>query len=287
MSETARQAAGKTEPSSRHLAGGEGWLLDEYVCRAGPQDRPFEERHRGVSVAAVVAGTFTYASDSGRALLHPGALMLGNHGACYQCGHDHGTGDRCVSVQLSPAYFEEIAATAAGSSRFKFPTAMLPASRGTLPHTVLLEARGLGKRDPLDIEEQLLRFIAATVRALSGVAAAPQRVSAQDARRVSRTLRHIEEHSAEPLDLDRLASVAASSKFHFLRIFRRSVGVTPHQFLLSTRLRRAALKLVSTPDAVSAIAYDTGFGDLSTFNAAFRDRFGANPLAFRRNAASK
>ncbi len=129
-----------------------------------------------------------------------------------------------------------------------------------------------------------MRFVAAAVRALSGAAAVSQRVSAQDARRVSRALRHIEEHSAEPLDLDRLASIAATSKFHFLRIFRRAVGLTPYQFLLSTRLRRAALRLLSTPDAVSAIAFESGFGDLSTFNSAFRDRFGANPLAFRRDA---
>ena len=98
-------------------------------------------------------------------------------------------------------------------------------------------------------------------------------------------LGHIEARSAEPLDLDRLASVAATSKYHFLRIFRRAVGLTPYQFLLNTRLRQAALRLLATPDAVSAIAYDTGFGDLSTFNAAFRDRFGASPLAFRRSGA--
>ena len=95
-------------------------------------------------------------------------------------------------------------------------------------------------------------------------------------------LSHIEAHSSEPLDLDRLASIAATSKFPFLRIFRRAVGLTPYQFLLSTRLRRAALKLLSTPDAVSAIACESGFGDLSTFNSAFRDRFGTNPLNFRR-----
>ena len=63
---------------------------------------------------------------------------------------------------------------------------------------------------------------------------------------------------------------------------RRAVGITPYQFLLNTRLRQAALRLLSTSDAVSAIAFESGFGDLSTFNNAFRDRFGANPLAFRR-----
>ena len=161
---------------------------------------------------------------------------------------------------------------------------MLPAARSTLPHAVLLEAQSI-KRDPLDQEEQLLRFVATAVRGLSGVAAVTQRVSAQDARRVSRALRHIEDHSAEPLDLDRLASVAATSKFHFLRIFRRAVGLTPYQFLLNTRLRQAALRLLSTPDAVSAIAFESGFGDLSTFNSAFRARFGTNPLAFRRGGA--
>ena len=124
----------KAEPSSRRLAGGDGWSLYEVVCHAGPEDRPFEERHRDVSISAVVAGSFTYTADTGRALLHPGALLLGNHDACYRCGHEHGRGDRCVSLQLSSGYFGEIAASAAGSSRFRFPGAMLPATRATLPH---------------------------------------------------------------------------------------------------------------------------------------------------------
>ncbi|MEP9385606.1 AraC family transcriptional regulator [Mesorhizobium sp. KR9-304] len=284
MSQIARETVANAALSSRRLAGGAGWSLYEIVCHAGPQDRPFEERHGGVSIAAVVSGSFTYASDAGRALLHPGALLFGNHGACYRCGHEHSTGDRCVSVQFTPDYFGEIAASAAGSSRFRFPAAMLPARRGALPHTVLLEALG-GMRDPLDMEERAVRFFAAAVRTLSGETTAVQHASAQDLRRVSRVLGHIEAHSAEPLDLDRLASIAATSKFHFLRIFRRAVGLTPYQFLLNTRLRRAALRLLATPDAVSAIAYDTGFGDLSTFNAAFRERFGVAPLAFRRNGA--
>ena len=274
--------AEKPAPASRRLAGGAGWSFHEFICHSGPGDRPFEERHGGVSIAAVVAGTFTYRADTGRALLHPGALLLGNHGACYQCGHEHGAGDRCISVQLSPDYFSEVAASAAGSARFRFPAAMLPSDRSFLPQTVLLEALGR-ERDPLSIEEGLIGFVAAALRALSGAPPSPQRVSSQDARRVSRAVRYIEAHAAEPLDLDRLASVAAASKFHFLRIFRRAVGLTPYQFLLTTRLRRAALKLLASADPVSAIAYEAGFGDLSTFNAAFRQRFGAAPQAFRRS----
>jgi hypothetical protein len=50
----------------RTLAGGDGWSLHEIVCRAGPSDRPFEERHDGFSVSAVVGGNFTYRSDGGQ-----------------------------------------------------------------------------------------------------------------------------------------------------------------------------------------------------------------------------
>ena len=268
-------------PATRRLAGGRGWSVYDYVCTAGPDDRPFEERHDAVSIAAVVAGSFNYASDKGKALLHPGALLLGNHGARYECGHDHGVGDRCIAVQLSPDYFAEIAATAAGSSKFSFPAAMLPSGREMLPHTVMLEAAGSG-RDRLQMEEGLIGFVAAVVRALSGVASTTVRVSSHDSRRLSRALRHIEAHADRALDLDQLAGIAAMSKFHFLRIFRRSIGMTPYQYLLGIRLRRAAMRLLTSPDAVSAIAFETGFGDLSTFNNTFRARFGTNPMAFRR-----
>jgi AraC family transcriptional regulator len=267
--------------AARQLAGGHGWSVHEYVCEAGPDDRPFEERHDSVSIAAVVAGSFNYASDRGRALLHPGALLLGNHGACYECGHDHGVGDRCIAVNLAPDYFAEIAATAAGSSTFRFPAAMLPSGREMLPHTVMLEAAGKS-RDRLKTEEELVGFVTAAVRALSGAAATAIRISAHDSRRLSRVLRHMEKHAERALDLDQLAGVAAMSKFHFLRIFRRGVGMTPYQFLLGIRLRRAALRLLTSPDAVSAIAFEIGFGDLSTFNGTFRARFGMAPTAFRR-----
>jgi AraC-like DNA-binding protein len=275
------QAAHAGVPTSRQLAGGRGWSVHDYVCEAGPDDQPFEERHESVSIAAVIAGSFNYASDQGKALMHPGALLLGNHGACFECGHDHGVGDRCIAIKFAPDYFAEIAATAAGSSKFHFPAPMLPSGREMLSHTVMLEAGGKN-REPLKTEEDLVSFVAATVRALSGAVAVASRVSSHDSRRLGRALRYIENHSEQALDLEQLASIAAMSKFHFLRTFRRSVGATPYQYLLGIRLRRAALRLLATRDAVSAIAFEAGFGDLSTFNGTFRARFGMNPMAFRR-----
>ena len=61
----------------------------------------------------------------------------------------------------------------------------------------------------------------------------------------------------------------------------RLTGMTPHQYLISARMRRAALELASSRRPVIAIALDSGFGDLSTFNKPFRAAFGLTPTQYR------
>ena len=73
-----------------------------------------------------------------------------------------------------------------------------------------------------------------------------------------------------------------SSKYHFLRMFRLELGLTPYRYLLNSRLRRVASRLVNTSDPVSFIAWENGFRDLSTFNGHFRRMYGRTPLAHRR-----
>jgi AraC-like DNA-binding protein len=74
------------------------------------------------------------------------------------------------------------------------------------------------------------------------------------------------------------------SEFHFLRMFKQVMRVTPHQFILRSRLREAALRLKTTRDEVLQIALNTGFGDLSNFNHAFRAEFGMSPTRYARRA---
>jgi AraC family transcriptional regulator len=267
-------------PHVRFIAGGEGWSVSEFLCRAGPSDRPVEERHDGFSIAAVIEGTFTCKAEHGEALLHPGALLFGNHGACFACGHDHSRGDRCISFNFAPDAFAEIAASAAGSSRFAFPAAMAPAHKASTPILVAAEAIG-GDAEPLRVEETAMRLAETVVATISGHAASTAPVSALEHRRIADVLRHIEDHAADPLDLDALAGVARLSKYHFLRVFRRAIGMTPYQFLLNVRMRRAAVRLARPSETILRIAFDVGFGDLSTFNKSFREIFGMSPSAFR------
>lgn len=264
----------------RLLCQGQEWSIGEYLCTAGPDDRPFEERREQFAIAAVIEGSFRYRGDMGAAVMHPGAFLLGNSATCYECGHDHSTGDRCIAFHFAPAYFAEVAASAAGSGRFRFPTPMLPATPELLPWLVRIEARTT-LADRLAIEEAVPSLMEAVIGAVSSTTPLPVCASTRDARRIGDVLRYIELHAAEPLDLETLASVAIMSKFHFLRTFRHIVGMTPYQFLLNMRMRRAAVRLATSSEPVSAIAFETGFGDLSTFNGRFRDMFGVSPTVYR------
>ena len=266
--------------ATRTLAAGDGWSVQEVLCRAGPSDRPFEERHDGFSVSAVIEGSFTYRSDAGHGLLYPGALLLGNNGSCFECGHAHGIGDRCISLNVHEEQFGEIAAAAASTSRFRFSTPSLPPSPKALPVVAHMEALSCAPSS-LRSEELALRLIERVIAAMTGdrhIQAAP---TGREAKRVVEAIRLVESDGARPLELKEMAAIAGMSKYHFLRVFRRLTGVTPHQYLISARLRRAALALASSRRPVIAIALDSGFGDLSTFNKTFRGAFGRTPTQYR------
>ena len=93
----------------------------------------------------------------------------------------------------------------------------------------------------------------------------------------------IERHPDARLTLGKLAREAALSPYHFLRTFESLTGVTPHQYVLRLRLRQAAMRLIVESGRVLDIALDTGFGDVSNFNRAFRAEFGESPRAYRKH----
>ena len=93
--------------------------------------------------------------------------------------------------------------------------------------------------------------------------------------------RFMEERFAEPCALSDLARLARLSPFHFLRVFRATTGMTPHQHLLRTRLRAAATSLARSEAPVTDIALATGFEDLSNFTRTFRAEYRLSPLQYR------
>ncbi|NKJ46092.1 AraC family transcriptional regulator [Burkholderia sp. SG-MS1] len=275
--------------AARALARGAGWEAADMLCTYGPHDSPFEERHAGVCIAMVAAGSFDYRAAPGRELLTPGALLLGNTGECFECGHRHGAGDRCIAFHYAPAYFERLAADAGvASGQLNFRRARIASQRAFSP--LLARACGGARADPDDTsdgvwDELAVELAAATLQAAGSVtraqACAKGAASSMAKSRVAQIVRLIEDTPGAPHTLTSLADAAGLSEFHFLRTFSRVSGVTPHQYVLRARLRAAALRLQDGGAKIVDIALDCGFNGLSNFNHAFRAEFAANPSAWR------
>lgn len=264
---------------SRVIAQGDGWRVADVMCTSGPRDRPYEERHGPVNIAVVAAGTFEYRSGTGRELLTPGSLLLGNAEQAFECAHDHGAGDRCLSFHFAPDYYERLCSE--GGAPPRFPVSRLP----PVPATSRLVARALaalGAGAPLGWEEIAIELAARTAAALGKSPSRTADPSPSAVKRVAHIVRRIERHPDGEHALGSLARDAGLSPYHFLRTFESVAGVTPHQFVLRARLRQAAVRLALEHGRVLDVALDSGFGDVSSFNRAFRAEFGVSPRAFRR-----
>ena len=86
---------------------------------------------------------------------------------------------------------------------------------------------------------------------------------------------------AEPLDVDDMAGAAGLSRAHFSREFRRTFGESPHGYLLTRRLERAAALLRNTDRSVAEICFSVGLQSVGSFTSSFGRVYGRSPTAYR------
>jgi AraC-like DNA-binding protein len=85
----------------------------------------------------------------------------------------------------------------------------------------------------------------------------------------------------EPLDVDDMAHAAGLSRAHFSREFRRAFGESPHAYLLTRRLERAAALLRTTDSSVAEICLAVGLQSIGSFTTSFSRTYGKSPTAYR------
>ncbi|GAA4447577.1 hypothetical protein GCM10023170_029280 [Phytohabitans houttuyneae] len=85
---------------------------------------------------------------------------------------------------------------------------------------------------------------------------------------------------------DDMARTAVFSKYHFIRLFRQTTGVTPGRFLAALRIQEAQRLLLATDLSVAEISQRVGYASVGTFSSRFKLRVGLSPSAYREQACS-
>jgi AraC-like DNA-binding protein len=212
----------------------------------------------------------------------PGSLLLGNAGDCFVCGHEHGKGDRCISFSYDHEFREHVLG-GAGITPSRFQTPRLPPLRALSP-VVSKASALLAGADREAFEELGVRTLMQAMQLACSSEPRPASAEPGSLGRVTRVVRMIDNDPEMPHDLASLARLARLSPYHFIRVFEAITEITPHQYLIRTRLRRAAVRLRTEPEKILDIALSCGFGDVSNFNRVFRAEFGVNPRAYRSRA---
>ena len=108
-----------------------------------------------------------------------------------------------------------------------------------------------------------------------------------DRRRLLRMLDYIEANLEGDLTLDRMASIACLSKYHFARAFKQAVGQSPHRYVSSRRLERAKALLIHGDRSLTDIALALSFSCQANFTRAFRQAMGQAPSQYRQRLGSR
>ena len=247
----------------------------DYRCTLGPADQPFPEVHRCFSLAYVRKGSFGCRTGGRTFELVAGSILVGHPGNEYTCSHEHHVcGDECLSFQFTSDLVEPLGAMKA------WRVGAMPPLASLIIVGELAQA-AVEKKSDLSLDEIGMMLAARFAAAASGESNR-QDLSARERRRAVEAALWISEHAPEPIELAAIARLSGLSPFHFLRSFAKTIGVTPHQYLVRCRLQQAARLLAERERAITDIALDCGFNDLSNFIRTFRRAAGMSPRAFRR-----
>lgn len=261
--------------SSTTLLARPSLTVSDFRCSAMPGEKPYAEQHHCHSISFVRKGSFGYQCRGQSHELVAGSLLIGTPGAEFICTHDHVCGDECLSFFFEPELVDSIGARAEA-----WQVGAAPPLAELMVLGELAQAAADGRSD-IGLDEAGHLIAHRLVEVVAGKRGQPARVTARDRRRAVEAALWIDANAAREIELEDAARQAGVSPFHFLRLFADVLGVTPHQYLVRSRLRRAARLLADDDRPVTGIAHDVGFGDLSNFVRTFHRAAGVSPRKFR------
>jgi AraC family transcriptional regulator len=203
----------------------------------------------------------------------------------------HGLAPAHLDIRLDPGKMDEMAAELRRTGERWFEFANVPRMRDPIVEhigaifRVELNRASHPAQDIL-IESMAVALCAHLLRSYTNAVGVEERSTASvDVAAVGRAIAHIEDNPDRAISLRELAGAAGLSRFHFSRVFKRHLGLSPARYVERARIEQAKALIVNAEMSLANIAEAVGFADQSHFSRRFRVNEGRTPATFAREQA--
>ncbi|WP_276485687.1 helix-turn-helix domain-containing protein [Paraflavitalea pollutisoli] len=219
---------------------------------------------------------------------YTGCVLITKPGYERTVTHAHSVPDECTIFQFTPSFYTALLEQY-GKTTFFSNDDLHSTLYKTTPETEFLHfyiARLILSRtgSKLQVDNLVMEIVHQVLGSITDYHPDQRihtRLKQQHLTTIEGAKQYLTEHYTDDISLQDLATHCHVSPFHFSRIFKTFTQTSPHQFLLSIRLKHAELLLKDTTLPVSDIAFTTGFNSIEHFTAAFRQKYHCPPAAYR------
>ena len=268
------------------------YQVNDFQCHCDRCSVSQPEYNESMFISFIRKGFFEYKTLRRNDELHVGRFLISKPAYEHTTRHIDNQPDVTTSFKFTTGFFHNIQeqyASGAGwfLSNNDIHSLMLHANpQLDYLHHRILQLLGQRKASGLKIDELVMDMVEKVMQLISGnpeeIAPVSDSLKRFHLVTIENAKEYILEHFSADISLHQLAQHCNVSPFHFSRIFKSIMNVSPHQYLTDIRLNHARILLGTTDQPVTDIAFACGYNSIEHFATAYRRKFNTNPTRYRR-----
>lgn len=268
---------------------GDFYRILNFKCYCTECSLSAPEYNKVFDICFVRSGYFEYNIFRNRHEVHIGRVLLTKPGTEHTTRHINNQPDLCTVLDFTPAFYERLTTDYGRLAPWFFhnndvASVLLHTSpQINYSHQQLLTLCH-EKQPHLPVDDLVLRIVGDVMRMLTHSPEAPELPASLKRfhlTTVENALAFLHNHFSENVSLQQLADHCCVSLFHFSRIFKSVMRVSPYRYLTMVRLQHAQQLLMHPQLSVSEIACHCGFNSIEQFASTYKQHFGQSPTQFR------
>ena len=268
------------------------YRVNDFKCHCDRCSVSQPEYNESLFVSFIRKGYFEYKTFRKDDELHVGRLLISKPGYEHITGHIDNQPDTTTGFEFTPGFFrimqDQYAALAGWFLKNNDIHSLMLRSNAELDylHHRILKVLEQKQASSLQVDEMVMDLLEKVMQVLCGntqeVLSIAGSLKQFHLGTIENAKEYILQHFNEDISLQQLAQHCYVSPFHFSRIFKSIMNMSPHQYLAEVRLNHAKILLTTTTEPISDIAFACGYNSIEHFATAYRQKFKINPSRYRK-----